>query len=233
MGSFFAISYAITFARAIDGLLYRNSFETVSSLDFDAKSICRSPPGLNLCGTRVHIEAIDVVRGVIMVLTAIDHTRDFFGAPGVSPTDLARTTVSYFFMRWITHFSAPVSSSRLTERSPIARCTRNSKASCRPALLFPWAVDAGTRRWLQPALTMGKVPVFDCFRVWACVAFYLLFRWFAGLKPRRKHACLRYFDGKIRGYRRTTAEECCFLAAAVLLQPSDLRLARRSSHFLD
>ena len=29
-----------------------------------------------------------------------------------------------------------------------------------PALLFLWAVDAGTPRWLRPALTIGKVPMF-------------------------------------------------------------------------
>src|SRR5271163_584239 len=58
--------------------------------------------------TRVRIEAIDVVRGVIMILMALDHVRDYFGYPGVSPTDPATTTVPLFFTRWITHFCAPV-----------------------------------------------------------------------------------------------------------------------------
>ena len=57
---------------------------------------------------RVRIESIDVVRGVIMILMAIDHTRDFFGVPGANPTNLANTTVPLFFTRWITHFCAPV-----------------------------------------------------------------------------------------------------------------------------
>src|ERR1700685_4476840 len=57
---------------------------------------------------RVRIEAVDVVRGVIMILMALDHTRDFFGNSGVNPTDPAQTTIPLFFTRWITHFCAPV-----------------------------------------------------------------------------------------------------------------------------
>jgi uncharacterized membrane protein len=56
---------------------------------------------------RVRIESIDVLRGAIMILMALDHTRDFFGVPGANPVDLSTTTVPLFFMRWITHFCAP------------------------------------------------------------------------------------------------------------------------------
>jgi len=57
---------------------------------------------------RARVESVDVVRGVIMILMALDHTRDFFGIPGQSPTDLASATPALFFTRWITHFCAPV-----------------------------------------------------------------------------------------------------------------------------
>jgi uncharacterized membrane protein len=57
---------------------------------------------------RARIESIDIVRGAIMILMALDHTRDFFGIPGQFPTDLATASIPLFFTRWITHFCAPV-----------------------------------------------------------------------------------------------------------------------------
>ncbi len=57
---------------------------------------------------RVRVESIDVVRGVIMIVMALDHVRDFFGNSGFNPTDPASTTIPLFFTRWITHFCAPV-----------------------------------------------------------------------------------------------------------------------------
>jgi uncharacterized membrane protein len=42
-----------------------------------------------------------------MILMALDHVRDFFGPPGISPTSLAQTTVPLFLTRWITHVCAP------------------------------------------------------------------------------------------------------------------------------
>ena len=53
------------------------------------------------------IESIDIVRGAIMVVMALDHTRDFFGS-GQNPTDLATASAALFMTRWVTHFCAPV-----------------------------------------------------------------------------------------------------------------------------
>lgn len=50
---------------------------------------------------------MDLVRGAIMIVMALDHVRDFLGAPA-SPTNLATTTPALFATRWITHFCAPV-----------------------------------------------------------------------------------------------------------------------------
>ena len=53
------------------------------------------------------IHSIDIVRGLIMIIMTLDHTRDFLHFPGPSPLDMQTTTVILFFTRWITHFCAP------------------------------------------------------------------------------------------------------------------------------
>ena len=62
----------------------------------------------SVASSRARVESVDVVRGVIMIIMALDHTRDFFGIPGQNPTDLANASAALFLTRWITHFCAPV-----------------------------------------------------------------------------------------------------------------------------
>jgi len=57
------------------------------------------------------IESVDLLRGLIMVVMALDHVRDYFhfGAiQGADPLDLATTTPWIFFTRWITNYCAPL-----------------------------------------------------------------------------------------------------------------------------
>lgn len=55
------------------------------------------------------IESIDMVRGIAMVIMALDHVRDYFhiGANLDDPLNLATTTPLLFLTRWVTHFCAP------------------------------------------------------------------------------------------------------------------------------
>ncbi len=55
------------------------------------------------------INSIDVMRGIVMIIMALDHTRDLIHVTSITqqPTDLATTTPALFFTRWVTHLCAP------------------------------------------------------------------------------------------------------------------------------
>ncbi len=59
--------------------------------------------------TKPRIQSIDLLKGLVMVIMALDHCRDYFhySAFMFDPTDPTQTTLPIFFTRFITHFCAP------------------------------------------------------------------------------------------------------------------------------
>jgi len=55
------------------------------------------------------IQSIGLLRGLVMIIMALDHTRDFFHKEAFTgdPLDPATTSSMLYFTRWITHFCAP------------------------------------------------------------------------------------------------------------------------------
>ncbi len=53
------------------------------------------------------LPAIDWMRGIVMVLMALDHVRWFFTNVPFPPEATAQTTLGLFLTRWVTHFCAP------------------------------------------------------------------------------------------------------------------------------
>jgi len=59
---------------------------------------------------RQRVYSVDVLRGLIMIIMALDHVRDFFHETAMTqdPLDAATTTPMLYFTRWVTHFCAPL-----------------------------------------------------------------------------------------------------------------------------
>jgi len=55
------------------------------------------------------IESLDLLKGLVMVIMALDHTRDYFHYDSffIDPTDPEKTNTILYFTRWITHYCAP------------------------------------------------------------------------------------------------------------------------------
>jgi uncharacterized membrane protein len=91
------------------------------------------------------VEAIDALRGGVMIVMALDHVRDFVhrGAMSGSPTDLATTTPILFLTRWVTHICAPT---------------------------FMFTAGLGAFLWWQGGRTRQELSVFLVTRgVWLCL----------------------------------------------------------------
>src|SRR5690349_5847689 len=76
----------------------------------DDRPVAPVPSRERTTSRAVRIDSVDLLRGLIMALMMLDHTRDFVHRDALSfdAADVQQTFPMLFFTRWITHFCAPL-----------------------------------------------------------------------------------------------------------------------------
>jgi len=78
-----------------------------SSTVVEPPQIATPTPGVAGLLRSDRIVSVDLMRGIVMVIMALDHVRAYFTFLTFEPEDLTQTYGWLFFTRWITHFCAP------------------------------------------------------------------------------------------------------------------------------
>jgi len=89
------------------GLKIAFNVQSVTTLSRDLLASAGASPAPPVSGPRSRLASVDIVRGAVMVLMALDHVRDFVTNQRVRPEDLSRSSAALFATRWVTHFCAP------------------------------------------------------------------------------------------------------------------------------
>ncbi len=135
------------------------------------------------------LACVDLLRGVVMVLMALDHTRDFFTGFRFSPEDLAHTSGPLFFTRFVTHFCAPVffllagtaGYLSLSQGKSIAQVSRFFWTRGLWLVLLEWTVIANGWTYVLPFWSSGVLWALGCSMIVMAFLVYLPLPWIAGL----------------------------------------------------
>lgn len=82
-----------------------------TTVDADRQPAVNEPGAIPASGFALagRVQALDLLRGLMVALMVLDHTREYFSAQALQfdPMDVSKTTVSLFATRWVTHLCAP------------------------------------------------------------------------------------------------------------------------------
>src|SRR3954463_13602646 len=78
----------------------------MSSAPQPSPNITEKTAGPLVVGT-ARLNSVDLLRGLVMAIMALDHVRDYFTHLQFQPEDMRSTYPALFFTRFITHFCAP------------------------------------------------------------------------------------------------------------------------------